>query len=191
MKSVILASAIMATTTLVAATPTPHLGHGWKSDRKPYLWSPFEFSSTYHVVATPDQVFNTTTPPTSTPGEPGAIGYFNYGINAKLDTICYNITLVGVTGDYQSAAKTATHIHQAKKGLTGPPRIAFPNPVGDDKIRRSVGCLTGPFTTGIMANGADTGAGFKVAQIEADPANFFTDSHTKKFVPGVVRGQLA
>ncbi|KAF2424882.1 hypothetical protein EJ08DRAFT_406981 [Tothia fuscella] len=195
MKSFAVASTIVAISALAVANPTPDWGYGWKGDKKPYLWSPFEFTSTFHVVATPEQVFNNTVPATYTPGEPGAVGYFNYGINSYLDTICYNITLLGVTGDYRSGARTATHIHQAKRGLTGPPRIAFPNPgpVSDDKkvIRRSVGCLTGPFTTGVLANGVDTGVGFKVAQIEADPASFFTDSHTVKYVPGVVRGQLA
>lgn len=100
-----------------------------------------------------------------------------------------------MTGDYQSAAKTATHIHQAIKGATGPPRIALPNPlpISNDPnvVRRSVGCLTGPFTTGILANGVDTGTGFSLKQIEANPAGFFTDSHTVNYVPGVVRGQLA
>lgn len=102
-----------------------------------------------------------------------------------------NITLLGVTGAYQSTAKTATHIHEAPFGSTGPPRIALPNPIGDDQLRRSMGCMTGPFTTGILANGVDTGTGFTLAQIEANPAGFFTDAHTAMFVPGVVRGQLA
>ena len=106
-----------------------------------------------------------------------------------------NITLTGVTGDYQSRANTATHIHEAAVGATGPPRIAFPDPlpVSDNPsvIRRSVGCLTGPFLTGVLAAGVDTGTGFTVKQIEADPAGFFTDSHTRRYVPGVVRGQLA
>jgi hypothetical protein len=108
-----------------------------------------------------------------------------------LSNISQNITLKGVTGPYSSKAKTATHIHEAARGATGPPRIAIPDPVGDDKIRRSVGCMTGPFTTGILANGVDTGTGFKLAQIEANPAGFFTDAHTALYVPGVVRGQLA
>lgn len=106
-----------------------------------------------------------------------------------------NITLKGVTGDYQSPARTATHIHQAAKGASGPPRIAFPNPlpVSNDPnvVRRSSGCLTGPFLTGVLSNGVDTGTGFTVKQIEDNPAGFFTDSHTVKYVPGVVRGQLA
>ena len=89
-----------------------------------------------------------------------------------------------------STAQTATHIHQALRGASGPPHIAFPNPVGDDKRRVSVGSLTGPFTTGVLANGVDTGTGLKVEAIEKDPKRFFTDSHTVLFPLGVVRGQL-
>lgn len=47
---------------------------------------PFYFTSTYAVVATPDQVINGTV---ATPGEPGAIGLYNYGINSELEVICY------------------------------------------------------------------------------------------------------
>jgi len=211
MKATLFASAAAATLVgLVSSSPIDARGEkwtAWKEDK-----SPFHFTSVYHVVATPDQVVNGTTP---TPGEPGAIGYYNYGINSELDVICYvsfaslsihgkfwrannctqNITLKGVTGGYQSAAKTATHIHEAAKGASGPPRIAFPNPlpISDDPsvVRRSVGCLTGPFESGILSNGVDTGAGFMVKQIEENPAGFFTDAHTMKYVPGVVRGQLA
>ena len=191
MKATLFASAAAATLVgLVSSSPIDARGEkwtAWKEDK-----SPFHFTSVYHVVATPDQVVNGTTP---TPGEPGAIGYYNYGINSELDVICYNITLKGVTGGYQSAAKTATHIHEAAKGASGPPRIAFPNPlpISDDPsvVRRSVGCLTGPFETGILSNGVDTGAGFMVKEIEENPAGFFTDAHTMKYVPGVVRGQLA
>ncbi|KAK3621700.1 hypothetical protein LTR56_022464 [Elasticomyces elasticus] len=167
-------------------------GKDWKSKDIKDALKPAFFTSTYQIITTPDQVINGTVP---TPGEPGAIGYYDFGINSKLDVICYDIVLKGVTGDYQSPAKTATHIHQAVKGASGPPRLAFPNPlpVSDDpKVTRySKGCLKGPFTTGILSNGTDTAAGFTVAQIEANPAAFFCDSHTKKYVPGVVRGQLA
>ncbi|KAH8588595.1 hypothetical protein B0O99DRAFT_524698, partial [Bisporella sp. PMI_857] len=150
-----------------------------------------KFTSIFNITATPDQVINAQQQPA--PGQPGAKGQFNFAINSKTETICYDITLWGVTGDYQSPARTATHIHESPKGRLGPPRIAFPNPQPVGKyIRRSVGCLTGPFTTGIKAsdNTTDTGFGFKLAQIEANPASFFADSHTKLFPAGVVRGQL-
>jgi hypothetical protein len=108
------------------------------------------------------------------------------------NSLTQNITLSGVTGNYSSPALTATHIHQAAKGVSGPPRIAFPNPVGPDSRRVSYGCQTGPFRTGINSTaGTDTGAGFHVRQIIANPSGFFTDSHTILFPAGVVRGQLA
>lgn len=102
---------------------------------------------------------------------------------------------MGVTGPYDSPAVTATHIHQAAVGANGPPRIAFPNPEpadsGPEVVKRSSGCIQGPFTTGVEGDdGQDTGTGFTVAQIEADPTAFFTDSHTVMSVPGVVRAQL-
>jgi hypothetical protein len=78
------------------------------------------------------------------------------------------------------------------RGASGPPRLAFPNPAGNDSKRVSVGCMTGPFTTGLNGtDGKDTGTGFNVMQIEANPAGFFTDTHTVLYPLGVVRGQLA
>jgi hypothetical protein len=101
---------------------------------------------------------------------------------------------MGVTGPFSSPAVTATHIHEAAEGASGPPRIAFPNPEpqdsGPEVVKRSSGCIQGPFSTGILAEGVDTGTGFRLAQIEANPAGFFTDSHTAVSVPGVVRAQL-
>lgn len=159
---------------------------------QPLANGPFAFTSTFNLVATPEKVINNDGQ--SAPGQAGAIGFYNYGINSELDIICYNITLMGVTGPYQSPATTATHIHEAAEGAAGPPRISFPNPEpadsGPEVVKRSSGCLTGPFTTGIQANGQDTGTGFTLRQIEANPAGFFTDSHTAVSVPGVVRAQM-
>jgi hypothetical protein len=93
-------------------------------------------------LATPEQVVNNSNVPT--PGQPGAVGQFNYALYSDSETICYDITLRGVAGTYQSPARTATHIHEAAVLRAGPPRIAFPNPVGDDSIRRSSGCVCCP-----------------------------------------------
>lgn len=152
----------------------------------------FQFSSTMLTNATPEQVVDGTTP---TGGLAGASGTFNFGLNSATDTICYNITLNNFQGDFASPATTATHIHEAAAGQSGPPRIAFPNPVavGDPAagVMNSAGCIKGPFTTGVVMEGADTGAGFTVAQIEANPAGFFADTHSSLAMPGAVRGQLA
>ncbi len=151
---------------------------------------PSEFTSAFTVMATPDQVINNDG--VAAPGESGATGTFTFRINSDLEIICYDIRLEGVTGDYQSPAKTATHIHEAAVGKPGPPRISFPNPApAGDGPRTSSGCLQGPFTTGILADGVDTGEGFTLAQIEANPAGFTGDSHTVTSPAGVVRGQLS
>lgn len=47
---------------------------------------PFVFTSTYHVTAVGSEVRNGTTP---APGPTDAVGFFRYGINAPLNTICY------------------------------------------------------------------------------------------------------
>lgn len=151
---------------------------------------PDSFTSAFTVAAMPDQVVNPDG--VITPGQTGAMGEFTFRVNSDREIICYDITLTGVSGDYMSPAKTATHIHEAVAGKPGPPRIAFPNPapVGDGP-RTSSGCLQGPFTTGIMsAAGADTGEGFSLKQLEANAAGFAGDSHTADFSAGVVRGQL-
>ncbi|KAL8727800.1 MAG: hypothetical protein Q9181_005575 [Wetmoreana brouardii] len=109
----------------------------------------FNFTSTYHIIATPDQVVNGTTNPVFTGGLENCEGTYDFGINADLDLICYSIKLVGFRGEYQSPAKTATHVHEAAKGKNGPPRLAFPNPTGDGHERYSVGCLQGKPSLGV------------------------------------------
>lgn len=150
---------------------------------------PATFTSAFTAMATPDQVLNGDGVPT--PGQPGATGSFTFRINSDLDIVCYDIELVGVSGEYMSPAKTATHIHEAAAGEAGPPRLAFDNPapIGDGP-RTSSGCIQGPFTTGLAPDGTDTGAGFSLTAIEANPAGFAADSHTVDYSAGVVRGQL-
>lgn len=150
---------------------------------------PSSFTSAFTVMATPDTIINTEGQ--AVPGEEGATGTFTFRVNSDEEIICYDITLTGVTGDYESPAKTATHIHAAPAGQGGPPRIAFPNPTGDGDTRTASGCLQGPFTTGLEGDdGNDTGTGFTLAQLEADPSAFSADTHTADFAAGAVRGQL-
>ncbi|NEK86796.1 CHRD domain-containing protein [Blastococcus saxobsidens] len=150
---------------------------------------PSTFTSAFTAMATPDMVVNSDGEPT--PGTAGASGTFTYRINADLEVICYDISVQGITPPYESPAKTATHIHEAGAGESGPPRIAFPNPEDDGSgTLVSSGCLEGPFTTGVAPEGTDTGEGFTLAEIEANPSAFFTDTHTAANPAGAVRGQL-
>lgn len=180
-KSLTLGATAVAAIALVAAAP---------ATTETEVSEPDSFTSAYTVMATPDAVINNDGD--VTPGEPGSMGQFDFRINSDLNIICYDITLTGVTGEYESPAKTATHIHEAAEGQGGPPRIAFPNPTDNgDGTRTSSGCLEGPFTTGLNSDaGTDTGDGFTLKQIEANPVGFTGDSHTADFKAGVVRGQL-
>ncbi|KAH7074241.1 hypothetical protein FB567DRAFT_453196 [Paraphoma chrysanthemicola] len=151
----------------------------------------FAFTSMQAIHAVPEEVVNGTE---ATGGLAGATGQFNFGINSAMNMICYNITLHNFQGEFDSPATTATHIHEAARGASGPPRIAFPNPepIGTDGVvRNSAGCIKGPFTTGVMVEGKDSGEGFHVSQIEANPAAFMADTHSSLALPGAVRGQLA
>lgn len=145
---------------------------------------PDTFTSAFTVWGTPDNVVGA-------PGEPGSSGTFDFMINSDEEIICYDITLEGVTPPYMSPAKTATHLHEAEAGVSGPPRISFPNPTGEGDVLTSSGCLQGPFTSGALDDdGVDTGEGFTLAEIEANPAEYYGDTHTADYVPGAVRGQL-
>ena len=151
---------------------------------------PDMFTSEFWVEAMPDEVVDDEGNPVV--GEEGTWGSFAFRLNSDADIICYDIALTGVTPPYESPAKTATHIHEAADGEFGPPRLAFPDPVDDgDGVLRSSGCMQGPFTTGLEGDdGNDTGLGFTVAEIEADPASFYADTHTADYPAGAVRGQL-
>ncbi|WP_258934538.1 CHRD domain-containing protein [Nesterenkonia pannonica] len=151
---------------------------------------PEEFTSAYSVMAVPEEVINDEGEQET--GEEGATGEFMLWMNSDTDTICYEITLNGVSGEYESPAISATHIHEASLGEFGPPRVAFadPEPVGDG-VRESSGCIEGPFVTGVDDDeGNDHGEGFTVAQIEEDPSAFQADTHTDDYPAGTVRGQL-
>ncbi|KAG6986998.1 hypothetical protein FocnCong_v002977 [Fusarium oxysporum f. sp. conglutinans] len=112
----------VALSTLAAASPTPDTEHEKRvlGLLKPKGGIPFTFTSIWEVLATPDQVVDADNKYTG--GLKGSKGLFKFGINSNEDVICYNITLYGFRGDYQSPANTATHIHEAVKGKSGPPR---------------------------------------------------------------------
>lgn len=67
--------------------PGPSKGHDGKPGKPDLKDFPFCFTSTYQIVATPDQVVNANN--TAVPGETGAIGYYNYGIQSDMDLICW------------------------------------------------------------------------------------------------------
>merc|ERR1712137_1191647 len=181
MKFTLAVAASMAATTMANPILGKHWGQRWGHNKAEVAESsPFDFTSTYEVIAVPEQVVDANN--TFTGGLKGARGVYKFGINSKENVICYNITITGFQGEYQSPAISATHVHEAVKGKSGPPRIAFPNPVpvaNCKDTRRSIGCITG----------TKDGFGFNVKKIEENPSAFFADVHSSKAVPGAIRGQ--
>lgn len=179
-----LASLAVITTAAVAWST------GTASAQDTEVAEPDSFTSMFTATTTPDMVVNADGE--SVPGPQGATGTWNFRINSDEETICYDITVEGITEEYESPARTATHIHEAAAGTSGPARVVFPNPTdAGDGTLTSEGCLQGPFTTGVVTDGVDAGEGFTLAEIEADPAAYYADVHTADFVPGALRGQLS
>lgn len=181
---VAVAATVAAFAFAAPATAETHSGHGAIVPAGTAVDEPATFTSAFTANAIAGEVVDG--------GQEGATGQFTFRLNSDLDIICFDITLDGVEGEYESPADTATHIHEAEAGVGGPPRIAFPDPGPiTDGERTSLGCLQGPFVTGLTNDdGVDQGEGFTLAQIEADPASFYADSHTVDYPGGAVRGQL-
>jgi len=176
----------VAAATLAATTAAPALAQDDINARSPELVSePSSFTSMWSVMADPDQL--------AEPGEPGASGRYDLRIDSDSNIICFDIVLNGVTGDYESPANTATHIHEADAGEAGPPRVLFPDPTPQsDGTRATSGCVQVPQETGLSPEDSDTdhGAGFNLSQIESNPTGFFVDTHTADFPAGAIRGQI-
>lgn len=151
---------------------------------------PATFTSTLTATLTPDAVVDDAGAPA--PGQPGATGTFTLQLNSEADIVCYDITLTGVTPPFSSPARTATHLQEGQPNESGNPRMVFPDPQGPPGgPMTSKGCLQGPFTTGVVVGDADTGTGFTLKDLEANPAAWFVDTHTEQFRTGAVRGQLS
>lgn len=186
------AAALGAATALVLATAAPvHAEMHDHGHDHVEADEPASFTSAFTVMAMPDNVVDADGEPA--PGPDGASATFDFRINSDEEVICYDIVLRGADPTYESPADTATHIHEAEPGVQGPPRIVFPDPTenGDGTLSSS-GCMQGPFTTGLVPDGADadSGEGFTLAEIEADPAGYYSDIHTVDNPAGIVRGQL-
>lgn len=80
-------SVIFALAGLAAASPVSVVHQNVAVAPPAGALGPFHFTSTFNLVATPDQVVDADS--VAAPGESGAIGYYNYGINSELDIICY------------------------------------------------------------------------------------------------------
>jgi hypothetical protein len=102
-----------------------------------------------------------------TPGPAGATASATFTIDTSSGQVCYTATASGLP------APAAAHIHKGASGVAGPVVV----PLDASKINGGARtCLT-----------ADTAL---VADIVANPANYYFNVHTPEFSAGAARGQL-
>ena len=101
------------------------------------------------------------------PTEGGAHGFFSYEIEG--DQLCYTLEVTGL-----SSPAAAAHIHVGERNVPGP--VVVPLMVENATSFEVSDCTT-----------ADAAL---LADIEANPKNYYVNVHTPMNMPGEVRGQL-
>ena len=108
-------------------------------------------------------------------GDPNGTGEaYVFGIDGDATTLCYVLTVDGIQ------AATAAHIHEGARGTNGPVVANLAAPADGN----AADCLT-EGETGKFAEGQT------VAEILANPSNYYVNVHNAEFPGGAVRGQLA
>jgi putative cell wall-binding protein len=106
------------------------------------------------------------------------IGTATLATFASTNTICFDIEIDEDFGtDPGSFESAGAHLHEAPFGMAGPIVVTF-DPVDDDTLR-SDGCQAIDPTE------------FDVADLEADPADYYVNVHSEVFPGGATRGQVA
>lgn len=102
-------------------------------------------------------------------GAPHGTGKATVNIDLAKGTLCYSISVSGIT-----LPAVAAHIHAGKKGKAGPVLVTLNAP---GKNGRSVGCARGVKASILKA-------------IEGHPLSYYINVHTTDFPGGAVRGQV-
>lgn len=111
-----------------------------------------------------------------------------FGIDGDAKTLCYVLTVDRI--DVSTSPANGAHIHRGVEGENGPvvANLAFPSDDGN-----SADCLTegevGPGTTPKFP--VVDGKATTVAEILANPQNFYVNVHNAEYPAGAIRGQLA
>jgi LPXTG-motif cell wall-anchored protein len=104
------------------------------------------------------------------PGDTDGAGTAMVTIDTTKNEACYDLTVTNIT-----LPAAASHIHKAAAGASGPVVIPFdPAPGADGK---AAACVSGDAAV--------------LADIVANPANYYVNVHTSDFPQGAVRAQLA
>ncbi len=114
-------------------------------------------------------------------GDPSGRGdAYVFGIDGDATTLCYVLTVDKI------APATAAHIHRGAAGSNGPVVVNLARPTDGN----AADCLTEGET---LMTGAPAFPGNQVtvAQILANPGDFYVNVHNADYPGGAIRGQLA
>lgn len=109
-------------------------------------------------------------------GDPDGRGEaYVFGIDNDARTLCYVLTVDGI------ATATAAHIHEAAAGTNGPVVASLGAPADGD----AADCLTEGEAGKFPGNPPGI-----VAEILANPADYYVNVHNAEYPGGALRGQL-
>ena len=116
-------------------------------------------------------------------GDPNGRGdAYVFGIDGDATTLCYVLTVDKI------APATAAHIHRGAAGSNGPVVVNLARPTDGN----AADCLTEGETNPMPPNApAFPGNQVTVAQILANPGDFYVNVHNTEYPGGAIRGQLA
>jgi hypothetical protein len=124
-------------------------------------------------------------------GDPDGRGeFYAFGIDANKDTLCYSLQVKRIADlDMPpGSGGRAAHIHAGKRGENGKVVANLAWPQGG----QSADCLDGinQASRFILANTSFASAQALIADILANPENYYVNVHNAEFPGGAVRGQL-
>jgi hypothetical protein len=99
-------------------------------------------------------------------GDPKATGTAMIHVDAAKNQVCYTLTTKDLTG-------MAAHIHKGAAGASGPPVVM----------------LKAPDASGKVSDCADAKPDV-IADLVANPGNYYVNVHSADFKAGAIRGQL-
>jgi hypothetical protein len=106
---------------------------------------------------------------TTVTGDPDGVGTAVLTLNMGQQTICWSLSASGI-----ALPATASHIHRAPPGLSGP----------------IVQSLSAPDANGLSSGCAEDVDRDLIVSIFTDPTAYYVNVHTTQYPPGAIRSQL-
>ena len=119
-------------------------------------------------------------------GDPDGSGEaYVFGIDANTTTLCYVLTVEGI------APATAAHIHEGARGENGPVVVNLAAPADGNAADCIAEDRVLPNGSPAFVRDAQGNRLTTVAEILANPEDYYVNVHNAEYPGGAVRGQLA